>query len=287
MLPYDQLMALPPRVDYASISKKDAIIYALGLGVGAEHPWEDEELKFTYEKNLEVIPTMAVVVGSPGFFLREPKYQVDWRRLLHGEQRLTLHRPLPAEGDVKSVLTLDEVYDKGPEKGALLLSTRKIYERASGDLLATVGSTSFLRGDGGCGGRTDKAPPPPPIPHREADLKIAVKTRRDQALLYRLSGDFNPLHIDPDIARSAGFERPILHGLCTYGIVGLVLLRALCDGDPGRFRHLDVRFSRPVYPGDEIAVELWREGAGRAAVRASVPKRNEIVINNGSAGFTE
>lgn len=190
MLPYAELMALPPRENIASHTARDTILYALGLGVGSERPTDSTELSFVYEEGLRALPTMPLVIAYPGFYLKEPRYRVDWAKVLHGEQRLSLHKPVPVAGTIRSVLTFDEVYDKGPDKGALLFATRKLYDEATGDLIATLGSTSFLRGDGGCGGRTDSAPPPHPIPDRPPDQVVDLPTRIDQALLYRLSGAY-------------------------------------------------------------------------------------------------
>jgi acyl dehydratase len=258
------------------------MLYALGLGVGSENPRDEAALRFVYERNLVCLPTMAVVLGSCGFWLQEPQYGIDWKRILHGEQSVELHRQLPVEGELQSVLEIDEIYDKGQEKGAVLYSTRRLYEAASGAHLATLRQSSFLRGDGGFGGRRDGAPRPHTVPaDREPDHVLADRTRIDQALIYRLSGDYNPLHADPAAAAAAGFDRPILHGLCSYGIVGLAVLRTLCAGRVDSLRRLDVRFAGVVYPGETLRTEIWREGAGRAALRATVVERDVVAIDNG------
>jgi len=287
VLPYDEWMALPPIETIARHEVRDTILYALGVGAGAEDPTDAAELAYLYEEGLKALPTMPLVLAYPGFYLKEPRFRVDWAKVLHGEQRLILHRPVPVAATIRSVLTFDEVYDKGPDKGALLFASRRLYDQATGDLVATLGSTSFLRGDGGYGGRTDGAPPPHPIPDRAADAIIDLSTRIDQALLYRLSGDPNPLHADPAIARRAGFDRPILHGMCTYGVVGRALLRALCGNDPARFRQFDARFSSPVFPGETIRTDIWRDGPGRASVRARVVGRDVVVLNHGFLAFAE
>jgi acyl dehydratase len=283
MLPYDKLMALPPLETSATYTERDTILYALGLGVGAEDPLDPTALAFVYEDGLQALPTMPLVIAYPGFYLKDPLYQVDWTKVLHGEQRLTLHRPVPVAASVKSVLTFDEVYDKGPDKGALLFATRRLYNAQDGELIATLGSTSFLRGDGGCGGRTDSAPAPHTIPDRAPDHVVDLPTRTDQALLYRLSGDMNPLHADPAVAKRAGFDRPILHGMCTYGIVGRALLAGVCGNTPSRLRQFDARFSSPVFPGETIRTEMWRDGNNEISVRARVVERDVVVLNNGFA----
>jgi len=281
-LDYDRLMSLPPREDRGSYGPRDAILYALGVGVGAGDATSPSSLSYTYETGLRVLPTMAVVIGYPGFWLMEPQYGLDWKRVLHGEQTVELHQPLPAAAEVVSRLKIDAIYDKGAAKGAILYSTREIVEAGGGAKLATLRSTSFLRGDGGFGGRADGAPKAHVIPdHRAPDLTIDIGTRTDQALLYRLSGDLNPLHIDPAVARRAGFERPILHGLCTYGIVGRALLASLCSHEASAFKKFAVRFSSPVFPGETIRTEIWRESPGVAAARARVVERNVRVVDNG------
>jgi acyl dehydratase len=258
------------------------MLYALGLGVGSENPRDEAALRFVYERNLVCLPTMAVVLGSFGFWLQDPQYGVDWKRILHGEQSVELHRQLPVEGELRSVLEIDEIYDKGPEKGAVLYSTRRLYEAASGVHLATLRQSSFLRGDGGFGGRRDGAPRPHPVPtDREPDHVFESRTRIDQALIYRLSGDYNPLHVHPAVAAAAGFDRPILHGLCSYGIVGLAVLRTLCAGRADSLRRLDVRFSGVVYPGETLRTDIWRESAGKAALRATVVERGVAAVDNG------
>ncbi len=273
---------MPPREDRGSYGPRDAILYALGVGVGADDATSSSSLRYTYETGLQLLPTMAVIIGYPGFWLMEPQYGLDWQRVLHGEQTVELHRPLPAAAEVVSRLKIDAIYDKGAAKGAILYSTREIFEAGGGVKLATLRSTSFLRGDGGFGGRAEGAPKAHVIPdHRTPDLTIDIGTRTDQALLYRLSGDLNPLHIDPLVARRAGFERPILHGLCTYGIVGRALLANLCSNEASAFKKFAVRFSSPVFPGETIRTEIWRESPGVAAVRARVVERDARVVDNG------
>ena len=239
---------------------RDAMLYALGCGAGAD-PLDESDLKFVYEEGLVALPTMAVVLGYPGFWIRDPATGVDWKRLLHGEQGLVLHRPLPASGHVIGRSRITNLIDKGEGKGALLYSARDIFDHATGDLLATTTSTTFLRGDGGCGGPSGPAPKPKAIPGRAHDLTLDLPTAANAALIYRLSGDYNPLHASPHIAAAGGFPRPILHGLCTYAVAGRAVLRATCDNDPARLKSLNVRFTSPVYPGETIRTEIWREDA--------------------------
>lgn len=282
-LDYHRLMSMPPLEIRGCYSRRDVILYALGVGIGSsDDATSPSALRYTYEPELQILPTMAVVIGYPGFWLMDPQYGFDWKRVLHGEQSVELHRPLPLEGSVVSRLKIDEIYDKGAAKGAVMIATREIFNEANGDKLATLRSTSFMRGDGGFGGKADGAPKPHEIPkNRPPDLTIDVRTQTDQALIYRLSGDYNPIHIDPAVARYAGFERPILHGLCSYGIIGRVLIAQLCEDSTTAFRNFAVRFVSPVFPGDTLQIEIWREQPGVAGVRAKVLERDVRVIDNG------
>lgn len=260
---------------------KDTILYALGVGCGAD-PMDRSELPFVYEEGLKALPTMAVVLGYPGFWLKDPDTGVDWRKILHGEQGLVIHRPLPASGTVIGRTRVTEIVDKGPGKGALLYSDRDVIDKASGDLLATLTSTTFIRGEGGFGGPSGPSPEPHALPDRAPDETVDLKTLPQAALIYRLSGDDNPLHADPDVAAVAGFERPILHGLCTYAVAGRAVLKACCGNDPARLRRFNVRFSAPVLPGETIRTEIWRSGS-TVSFRARVVERDIVVLNNGLA----
>lgn len=274
MIDRERLLAMPPIVTKHSLTKRDTILYALGVGA--------DSLDFTFEERLRALTTMAVILAYPGFFWRDPAYGADWAKILHGEQFLTLHAELPAEGEIIGETRIEQIWDKGPAKGAIALVTREI-RLANGTALATARGTTMLRGDGGCGGPSEGAPTPHPIPDSAPDASVTLATNSNQALLYRLSGDLNPLHIDPAVAAGAGFPRPILHGLCTYGIVGRALVHALAGGNPARLKRLDARFSAPVFPGETIETSIWREADGRAAFRARVVERDRIVINNGLA----
>jgi acyl dehydratase len=280
-LDYDKLMRSPAIETLQHLTRRDTIIYALGVGAGAALSEEPQALKFVYEEDLVALPTMAAVLGYPGFWQRDPQYGLTWRKIVHAEQSIELHGPLPAEGAVRGVQTIEAIYDKGPEVGALLVATRRVFDANSGGCVATVRQTSFLRADGGFGGS-----PLSPRPHatpddRPPDIIRDRPIRPEQAALYRLSGDLNPLHIQPSAATAAGFERPILHGLATYGAVGYVILAELCGSDPGRLKRFDARFSSPVYPGETIRTKIWREGPGRAAMRAWALERDVAVLSNG------
>lgn len=281
-LDYDRLMRLPIEPVTETYTKRDTILYALGLGVGAADPFDRTELKYVYEKDLVVLPMQAVVLGASAMRLSDPKFGVNYTMLLHGEQSLQVHKTLSPAGTIVSEGRIDEIYDKGAAKGAVLYFTRKLFDKATGDLLVTLGSVVFLRGDGGFGGKSDGAPKLRAVPaDRPADLQVPIHTSLNQALIYRLSGDFNPLHIDPEVAGQAGFDRPILHGLAAYGMVGRALIKALCNDEPQRMRRLDVRFTSPVFPGEPLHVEVWNVGAGDAAFKLVATRRGTVVEDFG------
>lgn len=270
----DRLMANTPPEVRQSLTRRDVIIYALGVGA--------EELPFIYEENLRVLPTMPVVMGYAGFIWQDPAFGVDWRRILHGETSVEIHAPLPVEGDLVSRSSIGPIFDKGAERGAVVYQTRTI-STAAGDRIATVRNAMVFRGDGGFGGSGEGQPKPHPVPDRAPDLTITIPTAANQAAIYRLCGDTNPLHVDPAVATQAGFPGPILHGLASFGVAGRALLRGLCDNDPAALRGIDARFTSPVFPGETLTTEIWREGAGQAAFRTSVRERGVTVLNNGKA----
>jgi acyl dehydratase len=280
---YAALKSWPHKQIRHDYTARDTILYGLGLGVGAD-PLDPSELRYVYEESLMALPTMAAVVCTPGFWLKEEGTGIDWKRVLHAEQSVTIHRPLAPVGTVVAVTVIDEIIDKGEGRGALIYQRRELQEADTGEAIATVSQSSYARGDGGFGGPAGPLKPVHAIPDRPADLVLETQTRRDLALLYRLNGDYNPLHADPEVARAAGFDRPILHGLCTYGIAGRAVLRGMCNDEPARLRQFDVRFSAPVMPGDTIRTEMWRpDRDGRASFRCSVPERGAVVLNNGLA----
>ena len=270
----DRLLAMPPIVARQTLARRDTILYALGVGA--------TELDFLFEESLTALPTMAAILGYPGFFWRDPPLGANWPKILHGEQSTILHAPLPVEGEIIGSTRIEALFDKGAAKGALAMVTREIHD-GEGTHLATARATTFLRGDGGFGGTGEGAPVPHPLPERAPDAVMTLTTAANQAQIYRLSGDLNPLHIAPDVAAGAGFDRPILHGLATYGVIGRALLAARCDNEPARLRRIDGRFSSPVYPGETIETSIWDEGEGKLAFRARVVERDKIVFTNGYA----
>ena len=276
---YDKLMAMQIPPVEQSYAPKDCILYALGVGLGHD-PTNEDELSFVYEKNLKVLPTMANVLGYGGSWVRNTG--IDYVKVVHGEQDLRLHRPLKGQGTLVGHTRILEIIDKGADKGALILSERKVTDKATGELVATITQTAFCRADGGFGGPPREAPAPHPIPARAPDLICDLPTRPEMALIYRLSGDYNPLHAEPAFARAAGFPRPILHGLGTFGVSGHAVLKTLCGYDPTRLVAFAGRFSAPVFPGETIRTELWRDGAV-VSFRARVAERDVIAINNGRA----
>lgn len=283
MISYEQLRARAFAPVEHSYSVNDTILYALGLGLGAD-PLDPAHLRATYERDpgFCALPAMVNVLGYPGFWAMEPDTGLTWQKILHGEQSFTLHAPLPAEGTVVGHTKITEIIDKGADKGALIYSEREIVDKASGQTLATVASTSFARGDGGFGGPEGPVKPVHQVPDRAPDLTYDHRTQPGQALIYRLSGDLNPLHADPEVARGAGFERPILHGLSTLGVASWSITAALAEGDASALKHLQLRFSAPVYPGETIRTEIWRDGE-EVSFRARVTERDVVVLNNGLA----
>ena len=267
---------------------KDVMLYALGIGMGRD-PMDERELPFVYEKALKVVPTAATVLAAgagrrAGAQAVEQKpglrvSQLNYLMVVHGEQKVELHKPLPLTGSFTAQGRTVGAFDKGKDKGAVVVN-ETIWTDEKGEKVATLTGSTFARGDGGFGGPSDGAPEPHAVPTRKPDISVPIETRPDQALLYRLNGDRNPLHSDPDVAKRAGFPRPILHGLCTYGITCRAVLQEICDYDPEQILSHQARFSAPVFPGDTITVDLWVDGK-TVSFEARVKARNATVIKNG------
>jgi acyl dehydratase len=277
----DKLLALKVPDVAHDYTEKDATLYALGIGLGHD-PTDETELAFVYEKNLKVLPTFACVLGYTPFWLRDQGTGIDFLKAVHGEQGVVIHRPIAPRGEVVGITRILDVVDKGPGKGALIYSERRIVDRASGEPIATLTQTTFCRGDGGFGGPQRPTPAPHALPDRAPDFVCDLGTRPEAALIYRLSGDTNPLHAEPSHAKAAGFPRPILHGLATFGVAGHAVLKTICGYDPSRLIAMDGRFSAPVFPGETIRTEMWRDG-GVISFRARVRERDVTAINNGRA----
>ncbi len=288
MIDYATLKNWPFAPVHQSYAAKDVILYNIGVGCGCG-PLDDDDLAYVYEKDLRVLPTFANVLGYPGFWARNPATGIDVAKLLHGEQTLRLHRPLKPAGTVVGTSRVLRVVDKGLGKGALLLIERRITDKETGDLLATIEQLNILRGDGGFSARgqpSDAAPDGlPSLPDRPPDQGCDLPTRPETALIYRLCGDDNPLHADPAVARAAGFERPILHGLATFGIAGRAILKTFRANRPEGLTMLRARFTAPVYPGDTIRTEMWRDVAATVRFRSSALERGVIVLNQGTASL--
>lgn len=276
----DKLLALRIPDTEQSYTQKDAMLYALGIGLGQD-PTDPHELAFVYEKNLKVLPTFAVVLGFEPYLLRDHDTGVTYEMTVHGEEHLTLHRPLAASGTIVAKHFIDDVIDKGAGKGALLLKRRLIFDKATGAPIATIRQSAFCRGDGGFG-TVRPSPPAHAIPERAPDLVCDLATRPEMALIYRLSADVNPLHADPEVAKAAGFPRPILQGLGTFGVAGHALLRGVCGYDPSRLVEIAGRFSAPFFPGETLRTEIWRDGE-TVSFRARAMERDVVAINNGRA----
>ena len=259
---------------------RDVILYALGVGAGLSA--EIDETSFLFERRLQVLPTMALVLGTPGFWPMDPKSGLDWINILHGEQRLRLLEPLDAVGALIGEARVTDFADKGPGKSALVQVCKEV-RTPGGKLVAETSEIWIVRGAGGFGGKTNLAETPlPPTPDRDPDFAIALPTSITQAATYRLSGDRNPLHIDPVVAREAGFKQPILHGLSSKGVIARALIHACCDGAAQRLREIAVRFSAPVIPGDTIRTQIWQDGDSLRFCADAV-ERSIRVIDNGVA----
>jgi acyl dehydratase len=260
-------------------SARETILYALGLGVGAD-PTDPAQLKFVYEKGLCALPTMGVVLAHPGFWAGDPALGVDWVKMLHVGQGLTVYRPIPVEGTLIGRQRVADVIDRGASKGALLYYEREVYAERTGEHIATVRQTLLCRGNGGFGGEERAAPASHTVPDRAPDHVAVRQTLPQAALIYRLAGDLNPLHADPEVAAKAGFPRPILHGLATYGVAALAVLETYCGGDPARFASFDTRFTAPVFPGETLRTELWRDGE-IVSLRSTVVDRDVVALDGG------
>ena len=264
-----------------SWTSKDALLYAIGVGAGLGDPLR--ELQFTTENSegieQQVLPTYGVLLAQAG--ASRSLGDFDRAMLVHAEQYVQLHRPLPVAGTLRATSTVTGIYDKG--SGALVESESVAVDAMTGEPVITTRTGTFIRGEGSFGGERGTSPPWQ-LSERAPDHKIVEQTRPEQALLYRLSGDRNPLHVDPKFAARGGFSRPILHGLCTYGFTGRVLLHELCGSDPARFRSMSGRFSAPVLPGDDLVVSIWQDGDG-TAVFQTAKVDGTVVIDRGRAEF--
>jgi acyl dehydratase len=268
-----------------SWDSKDALLYAVGVGAGSIDP-TGFELEFTTENSKGItqraLPTMAVILGGGGGGAMSKLGDFNRAMLLHGEQAIELHREIPVQGRVRTVSKIAAIYDKG--KGAVVVTESRSVDAESGEPMFTNRGAMFIRGEGGWGGDRGPSGPQNAAPDRKPDHEVTYETRPDQALTYRLSGDRNPLHADPEFAKAGGFPKPILHGLCTYGFTGRALLHTLCGSDPARFTSMEGRFSKSVYPGDSLTVRMWVDG--NEAVFQTVTQNGDVAIDQGKVTFT-
>ncbi len=273
---YPDILKLENKGQPFAYAEKDAILYALGIGMGAD-PMDRKELAFVYERDLKVAPTFASVAAWGAF---PGDLGVNFMMVVDGERSITFHKPMPRSAKITADARVIGAFDKGPGKGAVIMIENVLKEAGSGDPLATLVMTMFARGDGGFGGPSDGQPEPHKVPERAPDRSVDLATLPSQALLYRLSGDYNPLHSDPDFAAAAGFPRPILHGMCTYGLTCRAILSTYADYEPAAFKSHAARFSSPVFPGETVTVDLWKDG-DVISFEARVKARNVTVIKSG------
>ncbi len=281
-LNYERIMAHRPDDIAVAYCPRDCIIYALGIGLGMD-PVDPGQLKFVYEKNLAAFPTFAAVLGRLDG-LQDPAFGIDQRMMVAAALKVVLHRPLATEARLVSRPRVREVIDKGPGSAAILDITREL-RAPEGQLVATIDNSILLRKHGGFGGKVTQVAEPHAVPTSKPDAVHDLPTPPNLALLYRLTGDMNPLHADPERAKSVGFERPILHGAATFGIAAHAVVRQL-DYQPDKLASIEARFVKPVFPGDTLRTELWREGS-RISFQCGVAGREGLVLTNGLATVSD
>jgi len=281
--PHHLLARQFPKIEHC-YSARDTVLYALGLGLGID-VCDKRQLSYVYEglagDALQAFPTLVNVLAYPGFWVREPDAGIDWRRVVHAEQSVRWHAPIAASGCVTAQTRITGLWDRGEGRGAFLEQSRDIYDVADARLLASVQQLALLRGNGGfgAGGSASAVPAPHPMPVRSPDVVCDLATSAQMALIYRLSGDMNPLHADPDVAQIAGFDRPILHGMATMGVAAHAVLRGVLDYRSEHLKAMRVRFTAAVYPGDTLRSEIWCD-ANVLSLRMTALERNVIVLNH-------
>ena len=279
-LNYERVIAYSPPEMQVQYGKRECILYALGIGMGLD-PLDQGQLKFVYERaDLQAFPTMATVLGWPGR-MTDPAFGIDETRVVAGDLKVVLERPLAAEARLTSRARVKEVIDKGPGNAAIILNTRELLAE-DGSVVARIDSSTFARGHGGFGGKAKDAPRPAAVPNCAPELICDLPTSPNLALLYRLNGDENPLHADPQRAKLAGFERPILHGAASFGIAAHAIVRSCADYKPERLESIEARFSQPVFPGETIRTEIWHSPE-RISFQCRVIDRDALVLSNGLA----
>ena len=273
---YEEIMSLEDKGLEFSYTQTDPIIYGLGIGLGKD-PMDATELKYVYENGLIAFPSMAT-----NFQYKSPlllKAKLNMIMIVHGEQGVTLHQPMPASADVISDTKVVNCYDRGASKGAIIEVETNVRLKKDNSPLCTLTSKTFARGDGGFGGEDVPASIPVEL-NDTPDIVHEVTTTEDQALIFRLSGDSNPLHSDPNFAKMAGYPKPILHGLCSYGVACRSIVETLCEKDSKKLKKFNVRFSSPVFPGETIVTEMWKKD-DEIHFQSKVKERDKVVLKNG------
>ncbi len=275
---YDRLMNFDIPEISQTYGPEEVARYGLSVGLGQD-PMNLRQLAYVGARSddCRVMPAIVNVLGHPGFWLSDPATGVNAVRIVHGEQGMTIHNTIPLEGTVIAKTRVTGLVDKGEGKGALLYYEKLVRDAGTDTHLATCRGTTFLRGDGGFGGPDGPVRQPHQLPNSAPDHVFEAPTRPEQALHYRWNGDPNPLHLDPRIAQQAGFDRPILHGLCSFGCAAHALLAVLCDYEAERFGAMDARFTAHVFPGETLRTEIWKDGS----FRTRAVERDTVVIGNG------
>ncbi|MDF1871621.1 MaoC/PaaZ C-terminal domain-containing protein [Vannielia sp.] len=275
---HDHLMNFDIPEVRQSYGAEEVARFGLTVGIGQD-PLDMRQLPYVgaLADDSRAMPAIVSVLGHPGFWLKDPETGVDALKLVHGEQGITIHQTIPPEATIVGKTRVTGLVDKGEGRGALLYSEKTIRDADSGELLATCHGTTFLRGDGGFGGPDGPVKPAHKLPETDPDHVFDSPTRPEQALYYRWNADPNPLHIDPRVAAKAGYERPILHGLCSFGFAAHALLAVMCEYDADRFGSMEARFTAVVFPGETLRTEIWNDGS----FRTRVLERDKIAIGNG------
>ena len=273
---YDEIMSLKSENIEISYTDKDSILYGLGVGLGND-PMDIDELKYVYENGQIALPSMATNFQYHSSLLMSAK--LNFVMVVHGEQKLSIINPIPVSGDFLADMKVLNCFDKGASKGAIIDVETTVKLKSDGTEICKLISTTFARGDGGFDGPES---PPQEIfePEGSPDIVDEITTKPDQALIFRLSGDYNPLHSDPNFAKAAGFPKPILHGLCTYGVACRSIVKTACDNDVKKLKSFNCRFSSPVFPGETIVTEMWKNG-NDINFQSKVKERNKIILKNG------
>ena len=273
---YDEIMSLKSENIEISYTDKDSILYGLGVGLGND-PMDIDELKYVYENGQIALPSMATNFQYHSSLLMSAK--LNFVMVVHGEQKLSIVNPIPVSGDFLADMKVLNCFDKGASKGAIIDVETTVKLKSDGTEICKLISTTFARGDGGFDGPES---PPQEIfePEGSPDIVDEIATKPDQALIFRLSGDYNPLHSDPNFAKAAGFPKPILHGLCTYGVACRSIVKTACDNDVKKLKSFNCRFSSPVFPGETIVTEMWKNG-NDINFQSKVKERDKIILKNG------